>query len=58
MEKSADKGSERRKDALAAAAGEAAGEYVENAGAGSDGEKQGGGKEEVKVMRVNHNERL
>ena len=56
VEKSTNKGSERRKDALAAAAGEAASEHVEDARARSDGEKQGGGKEKVKAMRVNHGE--
>src|SRR5882757_2100918 len=56
MEKSADKGAERRKDAFAAASSKAARQNVKDSGPRSDCQKQGGGQEKQEMARVEHAE--
>jgi len=54
VEESAEESAEGGLKTLAAASGEGAGEDVEDAGAGSDGEKESGGEEECETVRVEH----
>ena len=54
MEESADERAERGVDAFAAASCQRAGEDVENARAGRDGEDQRGSQEESETMWVEH----
>src|SRR5205814_110898 len=54
VEESAEKCAEGGLKTFAAASGECAGEDIEDAGAGSDGEKQGSGEEEQEAMGVEH----
>jgi len=57
VKESAEESTEGRLKTFAAAAGKGAGEDVEDAGAGSDGEKKGGGEEEYETMRIEHGEK-
>jgi len=54
VEESAEEGAEGGLKAFAASSGQGAGEDVENAWAGGDGEEKRGGKEEQETMRVEH----
>src|SRR5260370_41899631 len=54
MEESADKCAKRRKDAFAAASGEAARQHVKDSGAWCDGQKKSGGEEKQEMARVKH----
>ena len=54
MEESTEESAEGGLKAFAAASGEGAGQDVENAGAGSNGEEQSGGEEECETVRVEH----
>lgn len=54
VEESAKEGAEGRLETFAAAASQGAGEYIEDAGAGSGREKEGGGEEEQEAVRVEH----
>ncbi len=54
VKESADEGAQRGMNAFAAAAREGARQHVENAGTGRDGEKQCGGEEQRKTMRIDH----
>lgn len=55
MDESTKERTEGRLEAFAAAAGEGAGKYVENAGTGSGGKKERGGEEEHEAVSVEHN---
>jgi hypothetical protein len=54
VEESTEESADRGLKTFAAASGEGAGEDVEDAGAGSDSEKQGGGEEECETVGIEH----
>ncbi len=54
VEESTEESADRGLKTFAAASGESAGEDVEDAGARSDSEKQGGGEEECETMGIEH----
>jgi hypothetical protein len=54
VEESTEESADRGLKTFAAASGEGAGEDVEDAGPGSDSEKQGGGEEECETMGIEH----
>jgi len=56
VEKPAKEGADGGLEAFATASGEGAGEHVEDAGAGSDGEEESGGEEEEQAVGVEHAE--
>jgi hypothetical protein len=58
VEESAEESTDGRLKAFAAAPGESASEYVEDAGARGDGEEKRGGEEEQETVRVKHRESI